>query len=743
MAEDPLSGLSNINIDNIYELGSIIGKIKIDLFESKDNAEKFRLATEDHSSFARSLATEFTKSKNFLEDSLNLANRLGTSYVKIDDVTKQSKRNLSMGDEIKKQIERTQELFKAQDKRKSLTKAIQSFENGINTLSGQALEKHIKSADKYVVQLHTLGKILNSVDQVDKILQHLANNVESANDQFDKSNIKASALKRVMSSIASIPIIGPLLDWQRMSDKMFGPNGSVKKGIAEMGSQFLKLAKEPLVGFLAIAAVISNLVKSVMEMDKTITSVSNNLGFSKEITQGIFQNFAKTSLEGKKFSDSLDGAFLSIGNMAKATMEMQESLGTSALFTQDMVQNQILMTKQMGLATDEAAGFQRFSLLTGKSAESIMQSTIKQNTAAISYRKILKEVSTISAELSMRYKNDPEQIAKAVVQANKLGMSLEETRKIASSLLNFEQSIEGELEAELLLERQFNFEKARELALMGKSAEAAGELLSQIDGIKELEKMNVIQRERIAAAIGLSADELSKAAINQEVLTKLGVQNRAALEEQYELYRKSGDQAKLIALQEKARRIEGGDALLQDISRASLNQRFEESINKIKEIFTEIASGPIISILNGMAKMLQHTTVLKGLLIAAAAAMTAIAVSATIASFGAAAAAAAPWVAGIGAAAAGITTAIAVNDSMISPSGQIMISTPQGNILPNKNDSIITTTNPGGLLSGGSDNSAVTAKLDELIGEVRKGGNVYIDSTRSGTAYGMSYNSYA
>ena len=94
---------------------------------------------------------------------------------------------------------------------------------------------------------------------------------------------------------------------------------------------------------------------------------------------------------------------------------------------------------------------------------------------------------------------------------------------------------------------------------MGKSAEAAGELLGQIGGINELEKMNVIQRERVAAAIGLSSDELSKAAINQEVLTKLGFQNRDALEEQYEIYRKSGDQAKLIALQEKARRMMAGE----------------------------------------------------------------------------------------------------------------------------------------------------------------------------------------
>lgn len=734
----------NNNLDDFSSIGKSIGNLIAELALARAKSDELNESIGESSPMLKLASEEYTKIKNSLAATKDLAGKLGTEYIKQEQIKRREyENNMNISytqgiiNQLSKEYEEKSDDILALNERALVTRL------RLNKLEGEELKIAMQNVDLRVAEYLALENSLFIAQQESGIIKEINNNLEKGNDEFDKSNIKVSSLKRVLSSIANIPIIGPLIDWQRVADKMFESNGNIRKGIAEMGSQFLKLAKEPLVGFLAIAAVVSNLVKSVMEMDKSMTSVSNNLGFTQEITQGIYENFSKSVAEGNKLAESLDNAFLSIGNMAKATMEMQESLETSALFTQEMVQNQILMTKQMGLSAEEAAGFQKFSLLTGKSAESIMQSTIKQNNATISYRKILKEVSTISAELSMRYKNDPEQLAKAVVQANKLGMSLEETRKIASSLLNFEQSIEGELESELLLGRQFNFEKARELALMGKSSEAAGELLGQIGGINELEKMNVIQRERLAAAIGLSADELSKAAINQEVLTKLGFQNRDALEEQYEIYRKSGDQAKLIALQEKARRIEGGEALLQDISRANLNQRFEESINKIKEIFTQIASGPIISILNSMAKLLSHTTALKTLLVLAAASMTAIAISATIASLGAAAAAAAPWIVGIGAAVAGGATAVAVNDSLIEPSGRISISTPEGKILPNKNDSIITTTNPAGLLNGGSDNSAVTAKLDELISEVRKGGNVYIDSTRSGTAYGMSYNSYA
>ena len=56
-------------------------------------------------------------------------------------------------------------------------------------------------------------------------------------------------------------------------------------------------------------------------------------------------------------------------------------------------------------------------------------------------------------------------LAKAAVQARALGLSLDTTSKIAEGLLDFEQSITKEVEASVLIGRQLNFQKARELAL--------------------------------------------------------------------------------------------------------------------------------------------------------------------------------------------------------------------------------------------------------------------------------------
>jgi hypothetical protein len=728
MADDQSNFISQEDLDRAAKFTGQIEELRSKLGEVNDKAREMSRAIGQSSDNTKETFTLFTSVKNKLVDLIDLNNRIGQSYISQEAINRRVLNINSDRVRITKLIE-------------IAAKEAKLKETDVASISERVLKTNFRRHTDARNRLVLLANELKVTEETDLLLKEINTRLSKGNDDYTKMYFKSSAIKKVLSDIARIPVIGPLLQFEAIGDKM---QKNLRSGIKEILSQSVSLMKLPAIQFIAVTAALKSLFTAALQMDKSITSLSNNLAISKESSNVLFDTFRKTSIEGKVLVDGLDKAFLSVRNLANGTLELQNSLETNAMFTEKMIQGQIMMTKQMGMTAEEAAGIQKFSLLTGKSSDAILQSAIKQNNAAISYRKILKEVSSISAELSMRYANDPEQIARAVVQANKLGMSLEETRKIASSLLNFEQSIEGELESELLLGRQFNFEKARELALMGKSSEAAGELLGQIGGInalEKLEKMNVIQRERVAAAIGLSSDELSKAAREQAVLNKLGDQNRAALEERYKLLKESNDLAGIAKLQQDAAKVAGGEILLQDIAKANLNQRFEESVNRIKDAFTEMAM-TLTKVMNLIAKLLEHTTVLKGLLIASAVAMSAMAVSATITSFGAAAAAAAPWLAGIAAATAGVGTFMAVNDSFTAPGGKT-IAMPEGTLLPNKKDYIMTsTTNPLAAM-GGNDNSLVASKLDELIGEVRKGGNVYIDSTRSGTAYGMSYNSYA
>ena len=69
-------------------------------------------------------------------------------------------------------------------------------------------------------------------------------------------------------------------------------------------------------------------------------------------------------------------------------------------------------------------------------------------------------------------------------------MELSQVDAIADSLLNFEQSIANELEAELLLGKNINLEKARQAALNNDLATVAKEIAEQAGTSAEFAAMN-------------------------------------------------------------------------------------------------------------------------------------------------------------------------------------------------------------------------------------------------------------
>ena len=98
-------------------------------------------------------------------------------------------------------------------------------------------------------------------------------------------------------------------------------------------------------------------------------------------------------------------------------------------------------------------------------------------------------------------------------------MELEQVAKAGESLLNFEQSIEKELEAELLLGKQLNLERARLAALTGDYETLTREINKNVGDFSDFTKLNVLQQKALASAVGLTVDELSDQLLQKENLT--------------------------------------------------------------------------------------------------------------------------------------------------------------------------------------------------------------------------------
>jgi hypothetical protein len=66
------------------------------------------------------------------------------------------------------------------------------------------------------------------------------------------------------------------------------------------------------------------------------------------------------------------------------------------------------------------------------------------------------------------------------------------------------------MEASLLLGRQINLDRARQLALSGDQEGVMKEILKQVGGEAEFNRMNVIQRKALADSVGVNVEQLSR-----------------------------------------------------------------------------------------------------------------------------------------------------------------------------------------------------------------------------------------
>ena len=162
-------------------------------------------------------------------------------------------------------------------------------------------------------------------------------------------------------------------------------------------------------------------------------------------------------------------------------------------------------------------------------------------------------------------------MAKAVTLAGELGGELSDVQTISKSILNFESSIAAELEAELLTGKELNLERARYAALTGDIVGLEREIADQLGSFTEFSKMNVIQQEAMADAFGLSSDRLSDMLFKQQVMGRNAKELRAA----------------------------GEDELASMLEQQTMQDKFNQSVLKLKEIFADVGTAfmPFIELL--------------------------------------------------------------------------------------------------------------------------------------------------
>jgi len=487
-----------------------------------------------------------------------------------------------------------QDLKGAPNPVKETTRAFNKLENLSRQISDHRKNENVLT----IKQLTNIKKQTKAeVDRLKENQKLLDKNSEAYKEVTDALNEKTGFLRDINE------LVGEELETEKKIQKTLGLTGQAFKGIAntlqkigveseaiEDINKSMREAAKNGNGFNVMGAAIKGTFKAVkdslndpavqiaffLKTFKTLYEVGTK--FSQR-TADIARNMGINTQQAHEYNKALIQAFktsreqaASVKAFEEANANINDHLGTSVVFSKDILETQTALVKRAGLTTDEAARLAELSFINGQTQEEIYDSVGRQNKGILSNRKVLGQVLKVSGQLAAQYKNNPKLLAQAVIQANKLGLTLEQTKKISEGLLNFEDSISAELEAELLTGKDLNLEKARYLALQGKSAEAAEEIAKQVGSSADFSRMNVIQQEALAKAAGMTVDELADSLVKREALQKL----------QSEEFRRTGI---MLTNEEAATKLKE--------QQMSASEKMAASMEALKESLASIIAGPL------------------------------------------------------------------------------------------------------------------------------------------------------
>ena len=510
------------------------------------------------------------------KEGFSAANALGDSISKVDSKTLASKKQqASFQEKVRKATEEATKLE---------AKATRLRQESVFFSKAQAKEAY-KVARAYE-------------DGADK-LREQAKSAEKITNQFEKLNNQTRFFDGMADLTKDIPVISNVLkDFQKASD-------AARAAASEGGSAFKAGAKELAnLGVKGLGALgIGFAIKGVNDLSERTTSLARNLNLSKQEARDLDQEFINLSF-------SLGKGSFTAKELEQYTMGFAQSMGAVGKLAPELTEEIALQQKFLGLSADESAKFAKFTLATGQDAKKLGNDIRGRvvlsnalNKTSIDYKAITKDVANASASVKISTLGTGKNLAQAVIESKKLGLSLGQVDKIADSLLNFESSIAAEMEAELLTGQELNLEDARRLALNNDLAGLSKELTKQNITQEKFGKMNRIQQEAIAKSLGMSREDMSEMLLEQKALSAFGASNAkdldAAVKKEYEQVKaleKQGKFADAEVIRQKIINKLGSDEKITQLDNKSIAEMQALAAQKTVEAFNKLA--PLLDVVN-------------------------------------------------------------------------------------------------------------------------------------------------
>jgi hypothetical protein len=422
--------------------------------DSADALDKFI----DNSSIARNLSEDLsTRYNSIASKSKELSSLAGENVDQVRSVAAFNNKIL----EIESVREKLLTAAREGDKEEQVIQSqkLESLSQELNTVISNGIY-----TDE---QLRLMNRILQTQKDVSKEMLVAAGLTEAENEQYKK-------------------LIAQTEEWR-----------SKIKAIGDMVSVFLK-NPATLLGGMVIGAGF--LVDKIGEVNKKLgTSFASMSGFTA--SAGLMSFF---------FDDA-----------AETAKQLAANLGDSRKVTFGMQLDTNIIASNLGITGTEAAELvNQFGNLSGRTHEQAMNMIASAEATAkargVVPNDLMKDLAENTEAFAKFGKNGGANIVAAAAGARQLGLDLKQVTVIADTLLDFESSIEKELELSAMLGKDINLNKARELFYAGDLENATKAVISQLGDKAEFDKMDVFQKKAAAEALGMQLTDLEKMYTNQE-----------------------------------------------------------------------------------------------------------------------------------------------------------------------------------------------------------------------------------
>ena len=366
----------------------------------------------------------------------------------------------------------------------------------IQTAADNLKKKIVEINKEYAKGVKPLEKTLSNFDKIGAAIEEANKKGKVGSDTAkDQTKFLSKKMKEMGSGV--LKEVDGLLGG--MGSKI-GDSATGMKGMGKAGA-----------GVLVVLAAAFEILKQFSAKVDLIGASFGVMGTeSSEFQQNLLDSEESAIKVGKSLEDVLTTVQTLSGDygitldtaslLSAAVIDTSVALGVSTDTSTKLVGNMISLA---GLSERQAINFGKMVYQLAKANE-------------VSPQAVLRDLSASSADIAGFTKEMGDNIGIAAVKSRSFGIEFSTIAQSARGVLDYQSAIEKGLTASTMIGRQVNVFRLQQLAIAGDLNKFQDEQVRLLGTESEFLSMDILQREALAAAVGLSLDQAAKMITKQK-----------------------------------------------------------------------------------------------------------------------------------------------------------------------------------------------------------------------------------